>query len=771
MAQPEIAHHVEKFLDRLGLAAIKLDQDLVITYANPATMTLIGSEVDIRGHSVYEIFPDIRTMSNQFELRREGKGAVYETDIVRPSDNKRVPVSVVGTPIFDDHGAYLGTLGIIRSLERERAAEAIRNSVDTERDESALLAALAEHVLRLTPFDSFAVSQYSQSSDHVSRWFNYSTDGRQITTSRRWWPISSERKEEMSKPMVVPDIGVYVREFWPDLLGTPTVRDLLALGFRSSLRMPIRQESRVVASLTLMSKQEGRYSQADLDLLAALPVEQAIQMALYYKSRRDFQFRYGLLKGMTRCHTAKELAGLLVDKLAAHYEWDHVSISIVCRTENVFKTLAETSTCGGAALSPGKQDQPLTAGVMGHAYQTRMPVSIPNVAEHELCKAFVRAWAGTQSELCVPIMWDGEVQWILDVEDDRTDAFSKDEERDVAAILSEVELILARISRQYLLESALVSTSDAFIVTDTKGSILSANPAAAKMLGYENPAELRGPFERIFKENEAARRMLATADSPATEVDLAKRDGSAIPVLMSGSNLPDDLFRIIFVAKDLTVARRLERLEMLRKLFQEVALQTHTPLAMVETWVRRAAESGTDTDLYTKILAQLNKLEITYDRLALSVDCSAVIDATRLQPLDLGVELKRAKEELPELEQRVIHYDDPGELPYIPADPGQISFMFSTILAYLIRLCGGDENCVTVSLDRSGQAISVVFKCSAALPPETGGQEQALCRARFDLALGEPTIRRFAENNRATYERVSDAAGMAIRLEFTIPGQ
>ena len=173
--------------------------------------------------------------------------------------------------------------------------------------------------------------------------------------------------------------------------------------------------------------------------------------------------------------------------------------------------------------------------------------------------------------------------------------------------------------------------------------------------------------------------------------------------------------------------------------------------------------------IYTKILAQLKKLEITYDRLALSVDCGAVIEATRLQPLDVGVELKRAKEELPELEQRIIRYDDPGELPYIPADSGQIGFMFSTILSYLVRLCGGEENCVKVSVLPTGKAVDVVFK-SSALPQEDGGRDPELCRARFELALGEPTIRRFAENNHATYERTMDAAGMTIRLGFTIPG-
>jgi PAS domain S-box-containing protein len=269
---------------------------------------------------------------------------------------------------------------------------------------------------------------------------------------------------------------------------------------------------------------------------------------------------------------------------------------------------------------------------------------------------------------------------MLNVEDERCDAFSKDQEQDVAAILSEVELILSRISRQYLLESTLESTSDAVLMTDTQQNILLANPAAARLLGYGAPSELVGPFERIFQDSTTAKRIFASTNSAAVEVDLVRKDKSTLPVLMSGSCLPEDLFRKIFICKDLTAARRLEKLESLRSLFQEVALQTHTPLALVETWIRRRAKEDARDDLYAKILAQLKRIEITYDRLALLTDGGSVLQACEPQSLDLGVEFKRTKEELPESEQLVIRYDDPGELPYVQADPGQISFMFSTIL-------------------------------------------------------------------------------------------
>ena len=276
------------------------------------------------------------------------------------------------------------------------------------------------------------------------------------------------------------------------------------------------------------------------------------------------------------------------------------------------------------------------------------------------------------------------------------------------------------------------------------------------------------PFERIFQDSATTNRIFASTNSAAVEVDLVRRDKSTLPVLMSGSCLPEDLFRKIFIGKDLTAARRLEKLESLRSLFQEVALQTHTPLALVETWIRRRAKEDARDDLYTKILAQLRRIEITYDRLALLTDGGSVLQACEPQPLDLGVEFKRTREELPESEQRVIHYDDPGELPYVQADPGQISFMFSTILSYLTRLSGGEANGVNVSIVHTGETLDVRFSAHTPLPPDAAENARPLCRARFDLALGEPTIRAFADKNHAVYKMESNAAGTNIDLGFPV---
>ncbi|MGA8030071.1 MAG: PAS domain-containing protein [Bryobacteraceae bacterium] len=166
----EVVAQEEKFLDRLALAAIKLDRDFCVTYANPATMTLLGRQEEIRGLSIYKIFPRAE-MSAHLDKRLEGQGELYETEIERPSDGKTIPVSVAGTPIIDSDGACIGSLGIVRSMEREKIAEAIHHLMQTESDPETLLTGVAKLVKRMVEFDYFGVTRFSLESDHVSLWF------------------------------------------------------------------------------------------------------------------------------------------------------------------------------------------------------------------------------------------------------------------------------------------------------------------------------------------------------------------------------------------------------------------------------------------------------------------------------------------------------------------------------------------------------------------------------------------------------------------------
>jgi len=476
---------------------------------------------------------------------------------------------------------------------------------------------------------------------------------------------------------------------------------------------------------------------------------------------------------MVRCSTAKDIATLLANRLAEHFQWHHVAIFQAVESENIFRLLAEVSDLDRGELPIKDQTQSIRAGVLGKVYQTGTPVNSPDLySDDDLRTIFVKGWEGIQSVLCLPIVWDQKVQWLLDVEDERTSAFSKDDEEDLAIILGEAALIIGKLSAQYLLESVFQKSSDSVFFTDTRSVTVGGNPAAVALLGYRDAKQLTGPFKRVFKDKVAGRRIVeATATAP-TEVELLRGDGTSVSVLISGSALPEELSRKVFVAKDLTLVKRVQQLETLQKVFPEIALQSHTPLALAGTWIRdlkSRVESEEVSELCTKVLGQLRKTEISYDRLALHLDCESIVRRTEKQRLDLGVELKRTIEEFPALEsQRIKLLPDPGELPYLSLDPGQISFIFASLLGYLIRFSIPDED-VTVRFEVVPEAIKIVFGARLPTEPDNTQRDPVLDRVKFDMALGDSTIRKFAANNSASYRSETGRGQATFELSFQLP--
>jgi PAS domain S-box-containing protein len=757
------------YFDHLALPAIKLDQDLKITYANNAAVTLLGTS-EVFGSSVFDFFPQTPKLDEQFCKRRAGEGDMYEAELIRPTDGKRIPVSVTGMPVLDSNNKFAGAVGIIRSLERDKIAEAIQIHLQTQRNEVKLVESVAQELHKLVPFDYFGVSLYSHNLEHVSSWIRL-TRGEALEIGRRWWPIPPHFKVEMQESIAVPDFVTYLREHsLESYLRDASVQKFLEQGYKAFLRIPITDRDRIVASLSLFSKQQATYSRAHIEQIKGLRIKQAIQLAIYYKNERKAQFRSDLIKEMIKLSTAKELAGLLASRLAKQYDWHHVAIFRVCKADKRIRLLAESATNGAGLLPQAQRDRSSRAGILGLVYKSRKPLNIPDVHAGEYSQIFVAGWSGIRSELCLPIIWDDKVQWLLNAEDQRVQAFSTDEEQEVAVILEEAAALLQRLSRQYLLESAFKSSSDAVIITDSKTKILETNAAAAQLLGHKNPRNLRGGFKRLFKDTHIARRLLNAERTHGMEVDLVRADGTNVPVLISGVNLSNNIYRKVFIAKNLTSHRRLEHLEELKKLFQEVALQTHTPLALAKWWLEHLTRINSDReigDVLAKILGQVKGLEITYDRLALlSSDVDPARASSRKQPLDVGVEVKRTIEEFPRSDAERIEFIDPGELPYVICNPVQISFMFASILSYLIRFSPSQKS-IRIHFAYSEESVTVVVCGLLPVRSNSSETERNIARAQFEMALGETVIETYARNNSARYERTeSDDGHTRFEINF-----
>ena len=126
----------------------------------------------------------------------------------------------------------------------------------------------------------------------------------------------------------------------------------------------------------------------------------------------------------------------------------------------------------------------------------------------------------------------------------------------------ESELIEAEEKYRKLFESA----NDAIIATDASGLIVEANPAAARMLGYDKPEDLNGSYGTDFYANSDVRKdlfneLMSKGYVNNYELSYIKKDGTIINVLESAIIYRDDegnLIRAEGIIRDITKRKMVE---------------------------------------------------------------------------------------------------------------------------------------------------------------------------------------------------------------------
>jgi two-component system sensor histidine kinase/response regulator len=115
----------ERLLENTEQGIWYLDGSGLTVFVNPAMCRLLGREqVEVMGHSVFEFFsgPDLVTLNNQLERRKQGHKTGYEIGLVRP-DGTRVECFNNATPIHDAAGTRLGSVGMWTDLTPMKQAQ------------------------------------------------------------------------------------------------------------------------------------------------------------------------------------------------------------------------------------------------------------------------------------------------------------------------------------------------------------------------------------------------------------------------------------------------------------------------------------------------------------------------------------------------------------------------------------------------------------------------------------------------------------------------
>lgn len=193
----------------------------------------------------------------------------------------------------------------------------------------------------------------------------------------------------------------------------------------------------------------------------------------------------------------------------------------------------------------------------------------------------------------LPFRWKGEVENAVLLMDDVTEQVQLSEE-------------IRRVERH--LASVVQSASDIVLSTDTKGTILTCNPAAEKISGY-TLQEMKGLLLFAFCDPEhqdrmkcAFSRLGARKNATAGEWNMVTKEKTVVPISWVFSLMKDDTGRptgVVAVGRDLTERQKLERqllqsqkLAALGVMAGGIAHEIRNPLAVCASAAQFLQEDG-----------------------------------------------------------------------------------------------------------------------------------------------------------------------------------
>ena len=288
-----------------------------------------------------------------------------------------------------------------------------------------------------------------------------------------------------------------------------------------------------------------------------------------------------------------------VELVCEQFDLYQVQIYLVDEAQENLVLFASTGHAGSRLLEEEHRLPISHTSLNGRAAVIKQPVIVSDTAVNPLFRSHPLL-PDTRSEMVVPLIISGRVLGVLDLQSDKTGAFSEENLPAFKAIVSQLAIALenARLFTELaeaeheatLFKFGIDQSSSSVFLTDLNGTITYVNPAFETIYGY-SADEAIGQTPRILKSG------LLTADDyddfwqkllskevVAGEIVNRAKDGRLIPI--SGSNNPimtpdGELVGFLAIHTDITERKQVD--ESLAK--QARDLQTVAELATAVTTI------------------------------------------------------------------------------------------------------------------------------------------------------------------------------------------
>jgi putative methionine-R-sulfoxide reductase with GAF domain len=579
------------------------------------------------------------------------------------------------------------------------------------------------------------VCRYGPNIEFESRWFETGEKYRDFITGEETW---------------IDDLESFLAKGpHPELLQRRDYRISIDAGVKALVCLPVQEGGKVIGGFCVQSKEVGKYKKEDRRKLERLMLGQALLPVFHAAECEERKFVSNLTRKIAESKNSATLAQTVVHEIARFYEFQNVSIFKLDASSRKFRLLAQN-----AAFIPEDYGQDFEEGLLGETYRRGSYVLVKDVKDGSPeAQKYVSTSGTTRSELCIPIKLSGRIMWILNLEDPHIEAFTLGEVETLTDIIEQMQANLDRIFQRLVLVQVLEVVPQAVVITKQNGDILHCTKDALEMLELERiPAGdnfsnyLRGPAAAAgFSALRNSQKMLKVVGA----------NGNVTPVLAQKFTLEEEEYDYaVVVLQDLNEIHWKRDSQQFTAALSEAVAQVRVPVSLVSSFVRQIDEKIKDKklqDLTKKAINQLDRIELTYDRVLASYEAQ-ILPTARNGPVDVNVILKQIISQLPRLERPVVRWSPVNGPVMVNADPSQVFFALNSMIAYLLRSRANEEP-IVVNAGASNGAVEVSMTGAVRQTPPLSDLAALVENTRTQISLGERALRRIAKDCAGTFDR------------------
>ena len=228
---------------------------------------------------------------------------------------------------------------------------------------------------------------------------------------------------------------------------------------RSLLVAPVKSGGQPIGTISVQSDQLNAFSASDVELLDKLSVQAAIALEntrlfeATQQSLKEANALYQTSQGLASSLNTDELIEDVVNLLQKNFGYYHIQVYLI---DPVSDNLILKSGSGkiGAQMLKDNFHLPRGLGIVGHVIETTTPFVTNNVND---IMFFYRnpLLPDTQSEMTVPIIADGKVVGVIDIQDKPPNKLTDNDLQLMVAVADQLSVALQRANLYNNLQTAL----------------------------------------------------------------------------------------------------------------------------------------------------------------------------------------------------------------------------------------------------------------------------------------------------------------------------